>query len=221
MRYRKSLKTRSSWESWANGKRRPRENFASRVSDAATCRIQRVTEGEEICKRPEPDRLPRGVIGGGFDWDLRPIRRRLLELQLIPQDVSRRALSHGFARKQESACDAEGGNNEHATMVPSRRTPLNGMATDFPASCSAHNGPLLCKSSAIRRIRNHHFHVVGAVTAEKGSPSGGHGIKWADGKYWMAVPAASKLFLMEPESGAIIRSIPGPGTTQRTHGIAI
>jgi streptogramin lyase len=61
----------------------------------------------------------------------------------------------------------------------------------------------------------------GAVTAEKGSPSGGHGIKWADGKYWMAVPAASKLFLMEPESGAIIRSIPGPGTTQRTHGIAI
>jgi streptogramin lyase len=61
----------------------------------------------------------------------------------------------------------------------------------------------------------------GAVTAEKGSPSGGHGIKWMDGKYWMAVPAASKLFLMEPESGAIIRSIPGPGTTQRTHGIAI
>ena len=60
----------------------------------------------------------------------------------------------------------------------------------------------------------------GAVTAEKGSPSGGHGIKWVDGKYWMAVPAASKLFLMEPETGAIIRSIPGPGTTQRTHGIA-
>jgi hypothetical protein len=61
----------------------------------------------------------------------------------------------------------------------------------------------------------------GAVTAEKGSPSGGHGIKWADARYWMAVPAASKLFLMEPETGEIIRSIPGPGTTQRTHGIAI
>ena len=61
----------------------------------------------------------------------------------------------------------------------------------------------------------------GAVTVERGSPSGGHGIKWADGKYWMAVPAASKLFLMEPETGAIIRSIPAPGTTQRTHGIAI
>ena len=60
----------------------------------------------------------------------------------------------------------------------------------------------------------------GAVTADKGSPSGAHGIKWVDGKYWMAVPAASKIFLMEPESGSIIRSIPGPGTTQRTHGIA-
>jgi hypothetical protein len=131
----------------ANGKRWSRENFASRVSDAATCGIQRVTEGEEVCKRPDLDRLPHGVIGGGFDWDLRPIRGRLLELQVIPQNVSRRALSHGFARKQESACDAEGGNNEHATMVPSRRTPLNGMATDFPASCAAHNGPLLRKSA--------------------------------------------------------------------------
>ena len=60
----------------------------------------------------------------------------------------------------------------------------------------------------------------GNVTAEKGSPSGGHGIKWVDGKYWMAVPASSKIFLMEPETGQIIRSIPGPGTTQRTHGLA-
>jgi streptogramin lyase len=60
----------------------------------------------------------------------------------------------------------------------------------------------------------------GAVTAERGSPSGAHGIKWVDGKYWMAVPAASKIFLMEPETGQIIRSIPGPGTTQRTHGLA-
>ena len=60
----------------------------------------------------------------------------------------------------------------------------------------------------------------GAVTVERGSPSGGHGIKWVDDKYWMAVPAASKIFLMEPETGEIIRSIPGPGTTQRTHGLA-
>src|SRR5262245_41111741 len=60
----------------------------------------------------------------------------------------------------------------------------------------------------------------GNVTAERGSPSGAHGIKWVDGKYWMAVPAASKIFQMEPETGQIIRSIPGPGSTQRTHGLA-
>jgi streptogramin lyase len=29
------------------------------------------------------------------------------------------------------------------------------------------------------------------------------------------------VFLMQPETGAIIRSIPGPGSTPRTHGMAI
>src|SRR5436190_734578 len=48
--------------------------------------------------------------------------------------------------------------------------------------------------------------------------SGAHGLKWVDGKYWMAVPASGKLFLMEPESGEIVRSIPAPGV--RTHGLA-
>jgi outer membrane protein assembly factor BamB len=48
--------------------------------------------------------------------------------------------------------------------------------------------------------------------------SGGHGVKWVDGKYWMAVPASGKLFLMEPETGEIARSIPAPGV--RTHGLA-
>src|SRR5256884_9791635 len=48
--------------------------------------------------------------------------------------------------------------------------------------------------------------------------SGAHGIKWVDDKYWMAVPASGKLFLMEPESGEIVRSIPAPGV--RTHGLA-
>jgi hypothetical protein len=50
------------------------------------------------------------------------------------------------------------------------------------------------------------------------TPSGGHGVKWVDGKYWMAVPASGKLMLMEPETGAIIRSIRAP--VARTHGIA-
>ncbi len=50
------------------------------------------------------------------------------------------------------------------------------------------------------------------------TPSGAHGLKWVDGQYWMAVPASGKIYLMEPESGQIIRSIPAP--TVRTHGLA-
>jgi len=49
-------------------------------------------------------------------------------------------------------------------------------------------------------------------------PSGAHGLKWVDGKIWMAMPPAEKIYLIEPESGAVIRSIPGPGI--RTHGLA-
>ena len=59
--------------------------------------------------------------------------------------------------------------------------------------------------------------VYGNITA-RSTPSGGHGLKWADGKYWMAVPASGKLFLMEPETGDIVRSVPAPGV--RTHGLA-
>src|SRR5215469_18848814 len=33
--------------------------------------------------------------------------------------------------------------------------------------------------------------------------SGAHGIKFVNGRYWMAVPASGMLFLMEPESGEI------------------
>ncbi len=50
------------------------------------------------------------------------------------------------------------------------------------------------------------------------TPSGAHGVKWVDGHYWMAVPASGKIYLMEPESGQIVRSIPAP--TVRTHGLA-
>jgi hypothetical protein len=60
----------------------------------------------------------------------------------------------------------------------------------------------------------------GAVTAERGSPSGGHDVKWAgNGHYWMAVPASGRIFLVQGESGAIVRSIPAP--VLRTHGLAI
>src|SRR5215467_2867454 len=49
-------------------------------------------------------------------------------------------------------------------------------------------------------------------------PSGAHGLKWVDGKIWMAMPPSEKIHLVEPETGAVIRSIPGPGI--RTHGLA-
>lgn len=52
----------------------------------------------------------------------------------------------------------------------------------------------------------------------KATPSGAHGIKFVGNQYWMAVPASGKLFLMEPESGEIVRSIPAPGI--RSHGLA-
>jgi hypothetical protein len=60
----------------------------------------------------------------------------------------------------------------------------------------------------------------GVVSADKGSPSGGHDVKWAgNGKYWMAVPASGRIFLIEGETGKIVRSIPAP--VLRTHGLAI
>jgi glutamine cyclotransferase len=59
--------------------------------------------------------------------------------------------------------------------------------------------------------------MYGNITP-RSTVSGAHGLKWVDGKYWMAVPASGKLFLMEPESGEIARSIPAPGV--RTHGLA-
>ena len=60
----------------------------------------------------------------------------------------------------------------------------------------------------------------GRMNPDTDTPSGGHGLTWVDGKYWMAVPASGKVFLMEPETGDIVRSIPAPGSTRRTHGIA-
>src|SRR5262245_37489237 len=60
----------------------------------------------------------------------------------------------------------------------------------------------------------------GRLIPETDTHTGGHCLKWVDGKYWMAVPASGRLFLMEPETGEVIRSIPAPGSSPRTHGIA-
>ena len=60
----------------------------------------------------------------------------------------------------------------------------------------------------------------GAVREESGAPSGGHDVKWAgNGRYWMAVPASGRLFLMDEASGKPARSIPAP--VLRTHGLVI
>ena len=68
--------------------------------------------------------------------------------------------------------------------------------------------------------------IYGAYTRRERKPgdlpleSGGHGVKWAGkDKYWMAVPASGKLFLMNAEEGTVARSIQAP--TVRTHGIAL
>ena len=60
----------------------------------------------------------------------------------------------------------------------------------------------------------------GAVSADSGSPSGGHDVKWAgNGRYWMAVPASGRIFLMDEASGKPVRSIPAP--VLRTHGLVL
>jgi hypothetical protein len=52
------------------------------------------------------------------------------------------------------------------------------------------------------------------------SASGGHDVKWAGhGQYWMAVPSSGRIFLMQGETGKIVRSIPSP--VNRPHGLAI
>jgi hypothetical protein len=49
------------------GKGRSSENCPSQISDAATYCIQRVAQGERICKSPYYNRLPHRNIDGGSD----------------------------------------------------------------------------------------------------------------------------------------------------------
>jgi outer membrane protein assembly factor BamB len=49
-------------------------------------------------------------------------------------------------------------------------------------------------------------------------PSGAHGLEWVDGKYWIAVPPAASIYLMEPDTGKVVRRFPAPGV--RPHGLA-
>jgi streptogramin lyase len=48
-------------------------------------------------------------------------------------------------------------------------------------------------------------------------PTGAHGLEWRGGELWVAVPPAVRIFVMNPENGAIRNSVPAPGV--RPHGI--
>lgn len=62
--------------------------------------------------------------------------------------------------------------------------------------------------------------AAGAANSALPAASGGHDVKWAgSGRYWMAVPSSGRIFLMQAETGQIVRSIQAP--VIRTHGLAI
>src|SRR5438128_1223296 len=94
------------------------------------------------------------------------------------------------------------------------------LATLSPSYAGDTGLPSFDLSKPIKKWVTPGWGYYGAVTADKGSPSGGHDVKWAgNGRYWMAVPASGRIFLIQGETGAIVRSIPAP--VLRTHGLAI
>src|SRR6185295_9348182 len=115
----------------ADGKGGSRENFPSRVSDATTCGVQRVTERKRICKGPHRNRLPHRNSDGGSNRHWRHIDCwSLLEHQAVLQDISRRALGRGFAREQDDARGAEHRSKVSTAAVPSDRTMRYGVVID-------------------------------------------------------------------------------------------
>jgi hypothetical protein len=69
------------------------------------------------------NRLPHRNSDSGSDWNWRHIGWwSFLERQLVPQHISRRALSAGFAGEQDDARGAEHRNKMDTTTVPSNRT---------------------------------------------------------------------------------------------------
>lgn len=52
---------------------------------------------------------------------------------------------------------------------------------------------------------------------EHPQPTGAHGLEFRKGQLWIAVPPAVRIFVVNPEDGAVLRSFPAPGV--RPHGI--
>jgi streptogramin lyase len=53
--------------------------------------------------------------------------------------------------------------------------------------------------------------------SEHPSPTGAHGLEFSWNELWAAVPPSATIYLMNPESGEVLRSFPAPGI--RPHGI--
>lgn len=49
------------------------------------------------------------------------------------------------------------------------------------------------------------------------APTGAHGLEYLNGELWVSVPPAVKIYVINPESGNVLRSFPAPGV--RPHGI--
>jgi hypothetical protein len=84
---------------------------------------------------------------------------------LVLQDISRRALTSGFAREQEDARGAERRYDEDSATVPSKRMIQYGLATDFLASSSGHNG---LSSAATARLEYNQT-ITFSMTGPRGS----------------------------------------------------
>lgn len=52
---------------------------------------------------------------------------------------------------------------------------------------------------------------------EHPSPTGAHGLEFSRNELWVAVPPSVRIYVMNPESGEVLRSFPTPGI--RPHGI--
>ena len=68
-----------------------------------------------------------------------------------------------------------------------------------------------------------HYDTPGAGVVDSGDPArtdvtGAHGMEWLDGSnMWMAVPPARRLFLVDPGTMEVRRSIPTPGAQPSRH----
>src|SRR5882724_1171281 len=72
---------------------------------------------------------------------------------MVPQDISRRALSAGVACEQDDASAAKRRNKEGAATVPCCRTIPYGVATGFLTSSSVHSS-LSCERQGLSNAKS-------------------------------------------------------------------